>query len=78
MACCNGYLEIAKWLYSLDNKLNIRIDNDRAFKFVCKCDYIYIAEWLVSICCNYKILIDTEEDKIIGWKIDNKYYTFYE
>lgn len=52
-ACEHGRLEIAQYLYSL-NEINIRIHNDYAFRYSCKNRHSNIIKWLCTICDDYK------------------------
>ena len=49
-ACCNGHLEVAKWL--LSNYPNIKVFdnfNDNFFQSVCSYGHLDVAKWLYSI-----------------------------
>jgi len=46
--CASGYIETAKWLYSLGG-IDIHINNDEAFILSCESGYLEIAKWLVSL-----------------------------
>jgi hypothetical protein len=48
-ACVFGHINIAQWLYGLDDKPNIHADDDYAFRFVCLIGYINIAQWLYGL-----------------------------
>jgi hypothetical protein len=48
-ACDRGHLEVAKWLYSLDGKIDIHADNEIAFHQVCRRGYLEVAKWLYSL-----------------------------
>jgi len=45
----NNKLEIIKWLYSLDNKYDIHINNDKLFITACVNEYLEIAKWIYSL-----------------------------
>jgi len=47
-ACCTGKLEEAQELY-INNKINIRVKNDEAFRFACEYGHIEIAKWLFNL-----------------------------
>lgn len=49
-ACCNGHLEVAKWL--LSNYPNIKVFdnfNDNLFQSVCMHSHLNVAKWLYSM-----------------------------
>jgi len=45
-ACNYGYLDVTKWLYSLEDKPDIHIDNERPFILACLNGKIEIVKWL--------------------------------
>jgi hypothetical protein len=45
----HGYLEIAKWLYGLEDKPNIHAEDDKAFRYVCYNGHLETAKWLYSL-----------------------------
>lgn len=62
MSCINGNLEVAKWLYGMNNFLiNIHANNDYIFRKSCLGNHINVAKWLLTldhldnfdICYNY-------------------------
>ena len=48
-ACYYGHIEIAKWLYSLDDKLNIHANYEEAFINACYNKHIEVAKWLMTL-----------------------------
>ena len=48
-SCEKGHIEIVKWLWSLDGKINIHADDEYAFKYACSKGHIEIVKWLLSI-----------------------------
>ena len=45
--CGYGYLEYAKWLYSL-GKVDIHANNDCTFRYSCQYGHLEVAKWLYS------------------------------
>lgn len=59
--CCrNGNIVIAKWLFSLNEKINIEYDYDNAFRICCENGNLEFAKWLYTI--NNKININDQDD----------------
>jgi hypothetical protein len=57
-ACSSMNLKVAQWIYSLDDKFNIRFNDDEAFKKACYYFGNYdIIKWLISLCDDYKVEI---------------------
>jgi len=71
----NKHLKIAKWMMTLDNKPNIRANNDEVFRHACSFEHLEIAEWLLTLCDNYYIKI--ENNKITSWKIKDRMQDLY-
>jgi hypothetical protein len=56
VACTNGHLKVAQWLYSVDRNDNLPFGrNDTMFADVCANGHLAVAQWLysVQICSNY-------------------------
>jgi hypothetical protein len=47
--CSQGHINIAQWLYRLDDKPNIHAEDEFAFRFVCYNGHINIAQWLYGL-----------------------------
>lgn len=54
--CCNGHLDMAKWLLKLFPKINIKMSNDKIFQTACKFNHLRVAEWLTTLCSEYVII----------------------
>lgn len=54
IACENGHLEVAQWLYEIKKEINIEI----AFIFACENGHLDIAQWLLEIKPSIKNLDD--------------------
>lgn len=48
-ACQRGRLDVMKWLYSLDGKINIRVDRDIIFFDACTTNNLELAKWIYSL-----------------------------
>jgi len=59
-ACFLGHFELAKWIYSLNGKINIHINNDLIFRATCSHGNIEIVKWLYSL--DNKFDIHAEDD----------------
>ena len=58
-ACVNGYFEMAKWIYSFDNNINVESDNNYALRYsLCKNINIDIPKWIYSLHIKNTINID--------------------
>lgn len=70
-ACTNGNLEIARWIWETsrdeENYIDIRLDDDFIFRYVCEIGYLEGAKWLTIICSNYVIQQESPE---IVYKIE--------
>ena len=64
IACRNGQIEIAKWLYSLGN-VNIHTCNEQPFRWACYNGKIETAQWLSCLCDYY--YIEIKNNKIIRY-----------
>jgi hypothetical protein len=49
LACSQGHLNIASWLYGLEDKPNIHAFDDCAFRSACYYGHINIAQWLYGL-----------------------------
>lgn len=65
LACENGYLDVAKWLYSVKPSINI---SESTFRYACYNNNLEVARWLLSLCPNkYEIII--ENNNIIDYNV---------
>jgi hypothetical protein len=62
---------ISKWLYSLNQNLNLHYDNDKLFKNACYNNYIDKAKWLYSLDNNINIRYN--DDEIFKYACNNKH-----
>ena len=53
--CNSGNLEMAQWLYNINDRLNINIDFLWPFNYSCNLGHIHILKWLLEIFPNEKI-----------------------
>jgi hypothetical protein len=60
-SCGYGYLEIAQWLWSLDQTIDIHADNEYAFRYSCGCGHLEVAKWLLSLNQNIDIHVCNED-----------------
>ena len=67
--CYFGYLEVAKWLMTLDDKPNISANNDEAFRYACKNGHLEIAKWLMTL--DNKPNIRANNDKAFRYACKN-------
>ena len=49
MACFNGHLHIAQWVYELKPTLDISAKNEYAFKVACANGHLQVAQWLYRV-----------------------------
>jgi hypothetical protein len=49
MACQNGHIQVAQWLFSIKPTLDISAENNYAFRMACQNGHIQVAQWLFSI-----------------------------
>jgi ankyrin repeat protein len=65
LACKNGHIYIAKWLFTLSNiinsPVNININDDEAFRQSCSNGFYEIAKWLIDISPEINIHAKNEE-----------------
>ncbi len=66
-SCANGYLEVAKWLWGLNQNINIHIGDEYAFRLSCSRGRLKVAIWLCTLCNDY--YLEHDDNKIINWKI---------
>ena len=61
VACENGFLGIAQWLFSLGN-INLHDENEYVFKWACKMGHLEMAKWLYQISINTQSPINIHAD----------------
>ena len=54
--CCNGQLEIAKWLLLIKPDINVSDFDEYAFRFACMNGHLSVAQWLMEIKPNINVL----------------------
>ena len=64
-SCENGYLEVAKWLWSLNQNINIHANDEFAFRWSCLHGHLETAKWLWSLDKN--IDIHAINDRAFDW-----------
>ena len=64
--CIRGYIIIIKWLISLNIDINIRKNNDNAFRKSIEYKKIHIVDYLCKIIDNYRYIIN---NNVIEYKI---------
>lgn len=60
ISCQHGHLHIAKWLYELQQNINIREYSDYAFNFACYNGHIEIVKWLYELEPNIDISVNND------------------
>jgi hypothetical protein len=63
----SGHLEVAKWLWTLNQNIDIHKFDDSSFRLSCENSHLEVAKWLCTLCENYHLEYD--DNKIITWKI---------
>jgi hypothetical protein len=61
--CVKGYLDVAKLVHDVNDKTDIRHNNDYTFRHVCQKGLIHIADWLCELVPDYYYY--KEGDKLI-------------
>jgi hypothetical protein len=46
--CRNGHLEVARWLFKLNRKIDIHVKNGHAFRSGCRSGHFELAHWYVQ------------------------------
>jgi hypothetical protein len=64
MAYAEGHIEIAKWLLKIKSDIDISINNEYAFKIVCKRGHLEIAKWFSSQLPQKYIILNYNKNKI--------------
>ena len=49
LACENGNLEVAKWLYQIKPTIDVSAKNDYAFCYTCENGNLNVAKWLQTL-----------------------------
>jgi len=65
VSCMNGHLEVAKWLYGLDGKINIHYNNEEAFIDGCYSGDLEVVKWLYGL--DGKIDIHANREHAFYW-----------
>ncbi len=71
LSCYKGYIDMAKWLYGLDGKINIHVDNDYAFFQSCYSGKLEVVKWLYGL--DGKINIHVDNDDAFRISCENGY-----
>ena len=69
MSCNNNNLEVAKWLWSLNQNINIHANNEFAFKLSCEDRHIKVVKWLWSL--SHNIDIHANNEYAFRWSCNN-------
>jgi ankyrin repeat protein len=73
LACGNGHIETAKWLFNLSNEISsiigIHADNERPFRWACYGGHIGTAKWLFNLSNEISSIINIHADNELafGW-----------
>lgn len=49
LCCYHNQLEMAKWLFSLDNKFSLHVRDNELFRMSCEFGFLQFAQWLYSL-----------------------------
>jgi ankyrin repeat protein len=60
MVCFYGHLNVAKWLYEINPRINISEDDEYIFRNACLKGHLDIAKWLLEISPTIDISINNE------------------
>jgi ankyrin repeat protein len=68
VACEHGHLDIAQWLFSLDD-INLHALDDYAFRWACKMGHLELAQWLhqTALAVDSPIDIHAESEYAFRW-----------
>ena len=61
-ACKNGHLDAAKWLLTVETDIDVRAQDDLAFRLACEEGHLDVAQWLISISISVGIRHRVQED----------------
>lgn len=62
ISCRHGHLELAQWIYYLKfEEINIRMENNYAFRWACMKNKLDVAQWLTTLCPEYKLIIENNK-----------------
>jgi hypothetical protein len=82
MSCANSHLEVAKWLWNLNQNINIHTFNEYTFICTCGRGHLKVAKWLGSL--NQNINVHAKNDdafrgsccygyvKVVKWLIKHE------
>ncbi len=69
-SCVNGDIEFAKWIWSLGEDIDIRMNGDMVFRLSCMNGHLEVVKWLLTLCNNYEI--EEQNGKIVNYWIRQK------
>ena len=64
------HLKVIKWLWQLDQNINIHANDEDAFRLACVKGNLGMAKWLCTLCANY--FIEEKDNKIVRWFIKDE------
>jgi hypothetical protein len=64
LACLNGHMDVARWIYYEVGGIDLNKGNGEAFITTCRNGHLDIAVWLCEICKNYSLDYDPLTERI--------------